>query len=182
MLKEKTTKRLCAKVTELPSEAHKSALAKLFPSTTQSAAAKPCSSSFDPTVLTTFDHLKKKKKSTQIRSRPFKRWVLVLKSATQVVPTAATRRRLLQEGREKRLEFTRAMSSKQVKMLQKNFSKCNLQQPRFLKCHTAKRMVEVKDLNGFPNGCEVMEIASKESFYLVEGPEEVPVKDKYVVS
>ena len=113
--------------------------------------------------------MKKKKKSTNVRSKPFKRWVLVLEYSRVVVPTATTRRRLIQEGREKRVEFNRAMTREEVKnTLLRSFPALRLQKPSFLKCNASKRLTEVENLNDFPNGYQLLEISSKESMYLVE--------------
>ena len=151
--------RLCDKVTR-PSEAHRAALAKLFP--TSSASGK-CSHSttFDPTKELVVLRNKMKKKAT--RSKPYKRSVVVLRGYTHVIPAAGTRKKLKESGRIKKLEFTRNMSSHDVKhTLAQDFFAST---PSFLKCQDNKLIVF--PLKNYPDG-EVLEMSSKESVYFVQ--------------
>ena len=90
-----------------------------------------------------------------------------------MVPTSATRRRLLQEGRKKRIEFNRGMSKLEVKnTLLQSFPDLKLQNPQFVKCNSLKRLCKV-NLEGFPNGDELIDISSKKSLYVIEDQIEV---------
>ena len=67
------------------------------------------------------------------------------------------------------MEFTRSMTKEEVKeTLLKSFPKLMLERPRFFKCDSSKKLLEV-NTNGFPTGEEVVDISSKESMYIVEG-------------
>lgn len=72
------------------------------------------------------------------------------------------------------------MSKQHVKnFLVKTFPKCRLHvlNPMFLKCDSTKRLSKVEGLEGFPSGSEILQIASKESIYVVEEPEVVDKPD-----
>lgn len=85
-------------------------------------------------------------------------------------------KQLLQKGREKRVEFTRGMSTQQVKTtLLQSFPKLRLQNATLLKCNSSKRPSAVKNFDGFSCGEDILQISSKESLYLVEEPEPVSV-------
>ena len=117
----------------------------------------------------------KKKKALGIRAKRFKHWVLVLESPRKMVPTAATRRLLLQKGRVKRVEFSRGMSKQVKSTLIKSFPKLRLRNPFFMKCDSTKHLSLDDDLDGFPSREEIIQIASKESMYILEEPEDVSV-------
>ena len=74
-----------------------------------------------------------------------------------MVPTASTRR-LLQQGREKLVEFASSMSKEQVKeTLLKSFPKLRLEKP-FFNCNCSKQLVEITINDCFPTGEEVVGI------------------------
>ena len=164
---------VCKKVGK-PSEEHASRLANLFPSTRSEAAIEKKSQSayrFDPTAESVNIQQKLKKKSSVTRSRPYHLWVVVCSEKTSVVPKAGTRRRMKKDGRVKRLEFSRVMSKQEVKnVLLRNFPALQLTKPIFLKAQPDNTIQPVGVVGGgFPDGDEVLTIASKESLYVVEG-------------
>ena len=157
---------LCDRVCK-PSEGHRSVMAKLFPSTTPHTA-KP-STSFDPTAPSVTLLQKLKKKSTQTREKPYKCWVLILNEPPCKVPSASGRRKLKQQGREKKVEFHRSMSKLQVKnAIIRSFPALKLEKATFWKCESGSKISCVDIDGGDPDGDELLAVASKESVYLVE--------------
>ncbi len=166
-------KSLCATVSK-PSTLHRKVLSKLFPSSMETS--RPTSTTaFDPTDPVVVLRQKSKKKSTSNRSKPFKRWVLVLKDTPSRVPTSTLRRKLMREGRQSRLEFRRNMSKQEVKnTFIRNFPKLKLTEAKFWKCSTKDGSIyEVPVTGGFPNGDELVEIAGRETVYITENTEVV---------
>ena len=152
---------LCRKVSK-PSEEHRSLLSRLFPQSSKQAQAPNI---FKPDLIS----LKPKLATRKTRSKPYKRWVIVIDSPIQNVPTAGVRRRLKREGREKKIEFSRCSSALQVKdQLHRNFPELHLENPTFWKCNGSNILEIVKVECNFPNGEELVNIASKESIYIVE--------------
>ena len=91
--------------------------------------------------------------------------VVVLRGYTHVIPAAGTCKKLKESGRIKKLEFTRNMSSHDVKhTLAQNFPDFFASTPSFLKCQDNKLIVF--PLKNYPDGEEVLEMSSKESFIL----------------
>lgn len=152
-----------------PSQQHRSVLSKLFPTSTASSSNSKPGKSFDPGAPLVTLNQKLKKKSTSTRSKPYKRWVIVMEAAPKRVPSAGARRKLLSAGREKKVEFCRNLSKLQVKnTIVRSFPDLKLQNPTFWKCDGSCRLTCV-DLDGYPDGEELLKVGSKESVYLVEG-------------
>lgn len=100
---------LCTKIGK-PKQEHAKYLASLFPST----STPKSSGCFDPIKqsVNTDQHLKKK--GTR-RSRAFKLWIVVGERMFTTIPKSSIRKKMNKEGRIKKLEFRRTMSSSQVK-------------------------------------------------------------------
>ena len=153
-----------------PSQQHRSVLSKLFPTSTASSSKIQPGKSFDPGApLVTLKEKLKKKSTSSTRSKPYKRWVIVMAAVPERVPSAGIRRKLLTAGREKKVEFCRNLSKLQVKnAIVRSFPNLRLQNPTFWKCDGSSCMTCV-DLDGYPDGEELLQVGSKESVYLVEG-------------
>ena len=122
-------------------------------------------SRLDPSIL----EQKRKKKKSNTATRPYKLWVVVLNKRQEKVPKAASRKKLKELGRIKKLEFRRSFSKQQVKdLLIKNFPDLKMLNCNFYKSgsDTVLTMYEVE--GEYPDGEEVVDIASKESLYIVE--------------
>lgn len=85
------------------------------------------------------------------------------------VPKATLRKNLNKNGRVKKVEFRRSMSSFQVQnRIMQAFPSLKLDKVCFMKCVDLK-MVSVKlEGDGYPSGSQLQNIASKGSLYLVE--------------
>lgn len=88
------------------------------------------------------------------------------------VPKGGNRKKLNEAGRVKRLEFNRSLSKQQVKnILIKNFPRLNISNCEFYKSDANSRLqLFTLEEGSFPSGQEIIEVASKESLYIVEGP------------
>ncbi len=145
-------------------------LSKLFPSTQEVPAKPKAVTIFDPTAPQVNFHLKQKKKSGSVRVKSYKHWVIVLNSETGSVPTANGKRRLIREGRQRRVEFKRTMSPLQVKnVIIRAFPELRMTNATFWQCDNTSTLNQAEIEEGFPDREELLEISSKESVYLVEG-------------
>ncbi len=86
----------------------------------------------------------------------------------QIVPTAGVRRQLKKNGREKKIEFKRSLSDLQVKnAIVESFPCLRLDSPSFWKCEHSNKLEQVT-IQGYPDGEELFDVASKETLYVVE--------------
>lgn len=160
---------LCRKVSK-PTEEHRAVLSQLFSSGSglgSSEVAKSSSEvakSFDPSEFVSLKAVKPKK----TRAKPYKRWVIVMDRPASNVPSAGIRRKLKKQGREKKVEFKRSYSKTQVKdAIRDHFPQLRLDSPTFWKCR-GSNIMELVEIEGYPDGKELFDIASKESLYIVE--------------
>ena len=117
----------------------------------------------------------KLKKKGSVRARPFKLWVVIGKELFTSVPKANLRRSLNRSGRIKKVEFRRSMSEMQVRnRIVQAFPHLKLDKPTFMKCVDLKMVCVDVEGSGYPNGIDILEIASKGSLYLVESSSKLP--------
>ena len=160
--------KLCKRLKK-PSEAHKTELARLFPSSTSSPSPRP-ELNFDPRARSVVE----KKKASITRDRPRKVTVVMLPELSWRVPKSAARKKLNKDGRIKKLEFRRNMTFLQAKnVIIKAFSNFQLTELLYLltellylSCEQSSVMK--KAATQMPNGDDLIGIAGQGSLYVCE--------------
>ena len=156
---------LCKRLKK-PSEAHKTELARLFPSSTSSPSPRP-ELNFDPRARSVVEAMKRKKKASITRDRPRKVTVVMLPELLWRVPKSAARKKLNKDGRIKKLEFRRNMTFLQAKnVIIKAFSNFQLTELLYLSCEQSSVMK--KAATQMPNGDDLIGIAGQGSLYVCE--------------
>ncbi len=154
---------MCSSISK-PVRAHAKVLQQLFPS---SSAKRPkLSGVFNPTQPCVAAEQHRKKKAS--RCKPSIITIVLIEDKRRVVPKGKYRSALNDNGRIKRVEFTRGMSSEDVKKSVKAAFP-GLSLPIFLECEVTQCLVMTD--NQELDGSELIASAHKRkgSVYIVEG-------------
>ncbi len=157
---------ICAKARQ-PTKPHAKILRQLFPS---SSSKRPkLSSAFDPTKPCVASKQQQQKKS--VRCKVSKITLILIEDKRRIVPKGKYRKGLEDNGRIKKTEFRRDMTSLQVKNKIKTvFSQFSLFNPSFLTCEEGSTLCLECDGNQNPDGNQVVDSVQsrKGTLYIME--------------
>ena len=140
-------------------------LGKLYPPTCTPKSI-PLKRKFDPSEVSFAEKQKKKKKAAVVKPKTIT--FVVMNQQQSTVPKGRARKKLLAEGRIKKLAITRSMSVQSIrKCIKEAFSELKLSVSMVFMCTGTDNILEVfakQDLDG----SEVIELAGSGSVYLTE--------------